>query len=317
MSFSISAVQRNNLSLSILKDEISQTEIAILPEHGAALHAFSININHAPFNIIENYNDGDEVKKEMAISFKSAKLSPFPCRINKAEYNFNGKKYQFKNKFIDGSAIHGLLYNKKFSITDTSSTENEAQIILKYDYNEDDDGYPFNYTCAIEYILRKNNLLNIKTTVTNKSNIAIPIADGWHPYFRLGNNVNHWLMQFPSQSIVEFDENLIPTGNLSPFNTFSSHKIIDNIQLDNCFVLKKELKMPACSIFNPKNKLKLDFFADSSYPYLQIYIPPQRKSIAIENLSAAPDSFNNKMGLILLEPRHSQTFTVQYQPSLV
>jgi aldose 1-epimerase len=316
MSFSIGAEQRNNFNLSILKDEISQTEIAILPEYGAALHSFSININHRQFNIIDNYNDGNEIKKEMALSFKSAKLSPFPCRINKAEYNFNGKKYEFKNKFIDGSAIHGLLYSKPFRITDTSSNQNETRIILGYDYNKDDDAYPFNYTCAVEYILQKNYLLTVKTTVTNKSNIAIPIADGWHPYFRLDDTVNHWLLQFPSESIVEFDENLIPTGNLSPYDTFSSPKIIDNIQLDNCFVLKKELKRPACSIFNPKNKLKLNFFADSSYPYLQIYIPPHRKRIAIENLSAAPDCFNNKMGLTLLEPVHSQTFTVQYLPSL-
>ncbi|HSZ85786.1 MAG TPA: aldose 1-epimerase [Puia sp.] len=316
MSFSAGARQINKLNLSILKDEVFQTEVAILPEYGAALHSFSININEHQFNIIDNYNNGDEIKKEMALSFKSAKLSPFPCRINKATYNFNGQKYFFEKKFIDGSAIHGLLYNKSFRIADIFSNKTEARIILEYNYEKDDDGYPFNYTCTVEYVLQKNNLLTIKTTVTNKSNIAIPIADGWHPYFRLDNDVNDWLMQFPSESIIEFDENLIPTENLLPYNKFSSPQLIDEIQLDNCFVLKKDLKTPVCSIFNPKNKLRLDFYTDNSYPYLQIYIPPHRKSIAIENLSAAPDCFNNKMGLILLEPGHSQIFTVQYQPSL-
>jgi aldose 1-epimerase len=316
MSFSISAEKRNDLNISILKDEISETEIAILPMYGAALHSFALKINDRQFNIIDNYSNGDEIKKEMALSFKSAKLSPFPCRINKAKYNFNGEKYEFENKFIDGSAIHGLLFNKTFRVTNTFSNANEARIILEYDYNKDDDGYPFHYRCTVEYTLEKNNLLTIKTTVTNKSNITIPIADGWHPYFRLDNDVNDWLMQFPSGSIVEFDERLIPTGKLLPYDKFSSPKIIGEIQLDNCFVLKKDLKAPACSIFNPKNKLRLNFFVDSSYPYLQIYIPPDRKSIAIENLSAAPDCLNNKMGLLLLEPGHSQTFTVQYQPSL-
>jgi aldose 1-epimerase len=317
MSFSISDEKRNDLNISILKDEISQTEIAIIPEYGSALHSFSININDYQFNIIDNYSNGNEIKKEMSLSYKSAKLSPFPCRINKATYDFNGEKFEFNNKFIDGSAIHGLLYNKIFRITDTSSSENEARITLEYDYNKDDDGYPFNYTCSVEYVLEKNYLLTIKTTAVNKGNIAIPMADGWHPYFRLGGTVNSWLMQFLPESIVEFDDNLIPTGKLSPYNTFSSPQIIDEIQLDNCFVLRKDSKTPACSIFNPKNKLRLDLFTDNSYPYLQIYIPPHRKSIAIENLSAAPDCFNNKMGLTLLEPMHSQTFTVQYQPSLV
>jgi aldose 1-epimerase len=86
--------------------------------------------------------------------------------------------------------------------------------------------------------------------------------------------------------------------------------------LDNCFVLKKEEKGAACEVFNPANGIKLSFFPDSAYPYLQIYTPPERRSIAIENLSGAPDCFNNRMGLLLLQPGHSQTFTIEYRLSL-
>ena len=315
MSFSIENKQINNLNLFFLKDEISETEIAILPDYGAALHAFSINLNDKQFNVIENYKSKEEIEKILSTSYKSSKLSPFPCRINNATYNFNGKKYFFENKFIDGTAIHGLLYNKPFSATQKKTNENEASIALEYNYNKDDAGYPFDYTCTVEYILQKENLLTIKTTVTNRSDIAIPIADGWHPYFRLGDSVSHWLMQFESESIVEFDESLIPTGKLPAYDKFNLPHPIGNIQLDNCFVLKKEFKKPVCSISNPKNKLRISFFTDGSYPYLQIYIPPNRESIAIENLSGAPDCFNNKMGLILLPPGHSQIFTVSYQLS--
>ena len=315
MSFSIEDQQINNLNLVALKDETSKTEIAILPQYGALLHSFSININDNQFNVIENYKSKEEVDKTLSSSYKSSKLSPFPCRINNATYNFNGKKYSFENKFIDGTAIHGLLFNKSFSATRKKITENEAYIILEYNYNKDDAGYPFNYTCTVEYILQKNNFLTIKTTVTSQSQIAIPIADGWHPYFRLGGTVNHWLMQFESEYIVEFNESLIPTGKLLPYNKFNSPQQIGNIQLDNCFVLKKKFKKSVCSIYNPKNKLRISFFTDNSYPYLQIYTPPNRESIAIENLSGAPDCFNNKMGLILLQPGHSQTFTVSYQLS--
>jgi aldose 1-epimerase len=45
---------------------------------------------------------------------------------------------------------------------------------------------------------------------------------------------------------------------------------------------------------------------------LQIYTPATRDSIAVENLSGAPDCFNNGMGLLLLQPGHSQIFTVRY-----
>jgi aldose 1-epimerase len=46
---------------------------------------------------------------------------------------------------------------------------------------------------------------------------------------------------------------------------------------------------------------------------LQIYTPEDRKSIAIENLSSAPDAFNNGMGLLVLEPGETKMFTTTYQ----
>jgi aldose 1-epimerase len=46
---------------------------------------------------------------------------------------------------------------------------------------------------------------------------------------------------------------------------------------------------------------------------LQIYTPPHRKSIAIENLSSAPDAFNNKIGLIELGAEESHAFQTRYR----
>jgi len=63
---------------------------------------------------------------------------------------------------------------------------------------------------------------------------------------------------------------------------------------------------------NPANGLKISLFPDPSYLFLQIFIPAHRESIAIENLSSAPDSFNNHIGLIELQPRESRSFRVFY-----
>jgi aldose 1-epimerase len=57
----------------------------------------------------------------------------------------------------------------------------------------------------------------------------------------------------------------------------------------------------------------LYFYPDRSYPYLQVYTPPHRRSIAIENLSAAPDAFNNGIGLISLGPEDSKAFQTRYR----
>ena len=299
----------------ILKDNQSATQVVVLPAFGASLHAFNILIDKKALNIIDNYKNLEEARKEAGLSYKSSKLSPFPCRISKGKYSINEKEYEFKNKFTDGSAIHGLLYNKAFEVVDEFADENMASLVLKYDYDHDDEGYPFRYRCEIRYLLRPGNMLKIQTVISNLSETEIPLADGWHPYFRLGGNANNWLLHFNAEAIVEFDDKLIPTGNLSVYNLFNESRSINDIQLDNCFVIEPEDGNAVCEIINPANGLKVSFFTDSSYPYLQVYTPGHRQSIAIENLSGAPDCFNNKMGLILLKPRHSQTFTVEYQAS--
>jgi aldose 1-epimerase len=316
MRFSISHREENKLDLVVLKDEQSGTEAAILPGCGALLHGFSLLVNAKYFNVIDNYNSHDELQQQLASSFKSSKLSPFACRIPDGKYAFAGSEYELQTKFRDGSAIHGLLYNKSFAITAESAGDDNASINMQYEYQKDDAGYPFYYRCEVRYSLSAENSLRVQTTVSNTSDETIPIADGWHPYFKLGGKIDDWFMHFQADAILEFDAKLIPTGNVLPYPRFNKPELIGELELDNCFLLKKNQPGPACELYNPGNKVTLSFLPGAGYPYLQIYTPPQRNSIAIENLSAAPDCFNNKMGLVLLPAGDSQTFTVYYQLAL-
>jgi aldose 1-epimerase len=85
--------------------------------------------------------------------------------------------------------------------------------------------------------------------------------------------------------------------------------MIGTTQLDNGYLLDKNNS--DCILENDLYTLIVK--PDKNYPYLQLYTPPHRKSIAIENLSAAPDSLNNKMGLYLLQPQEQWTLTTAYQ----
>ena len=54
-----------------------------------------------------------------------------------------------------------------------------------------------------------------------------------------------------------------------------------------------------------KLNLNLQIWQDAGfnkYNYLVVYIPPDRKSIAIEPISSNINSFNNGEGLIILKP---------------
>ncbi|HTL08630.1 MAG TPA: aldose 1-epimerase, partial [Chitinophagaceae bacterium] len=289
--------------------------VEILPAYGAMLHAFTINTPAGPHNCIDNYAGAAAIEKELDSSFKSSKLSPFVCRIPGGRYNYDGEIFELQKKFMDGSAIHGLLYNKPFKKFSQFADEEKASVALRYHYKEEDDGYPFDYTCEIRYTLMPQNTLQLQTTVTNLDDLEIPICDGWHPYFALGGNIDDQQLFFVANALLEFDERLVPTGKLIPYNHFASETRIGDTRLDNCFALTGDDSYAACTLRNPANGLQLNIFPDSTYPFLQVFTPDHRKSIAIENLSAAPDAFNNHIGLTMLPARHTKTFTVHYQLS--
>lgn len=313
MDFAIASHSENGLAQVTLTDPANGTQVVILPEYGAMLHAFIAETAGGRHNIIDNYGSAAEIERELSTSFKSSKLSPFACRIPEGKYVYDGQEFELQHKFMDGTAIHGLLYNKPFKKSDTFFDEQKASAAFKYNYKEEDEGYPFSYSCEIRYTLLPKNTLQIQTTILNLDDLPIPIMDGWHPYFTLGGSVNDWLLYFNADAMVEFDDKLIPTGSLLPYHAFNGPRPVADTELDNCFLLHADAGYAACTLRNESARLQVNFFPDTSYPYLQIYIPPQRKSIAIENLSAAPNAFNNNMGLLMLQPRHTHTFTVHYQ----
>lgn len=316
MSFSIDRYKTNDLSLLRLQDKATGAMVAILPAYGGLLHAFEIPLAGKAFNVIDNYASKEAADKELTTSYKSAHLSPFVCRIANGSYRYEGKEYSFASKFMDGSAIHGLLANKPFQVVSEQAGEGSAAVTLAYAYKAEDAGYPFLYQCETTYTLRPNRLLLVQTILRNMDHCTIPIADGWHPYFTLDDAIDDYTLQFNSREILEFDKRLIPTGRILPDTRFLEARQLRQIQLDNCFPLQLQEAAPCCILRNPRNGLTLSIFTGAQYPYLQVYTPGHRKSIAIENLSGAPDCFNNRMGLTLLQPQHSVSFNVSYQLSV-
>jgi len=313
MSFTITLEKDEDLELLQITDLTTGIQVRILPEFGALLHEFSIPSGNRRIQVINNYRNLADLKKNHLHVYKSAKLSPFVCRIAEGKYKFEGKSYEFRNKFMDGSAIHGILADKPFTVLEKKVQADQAAVLLEHHYNHDDPAYPFSYQINVKYTLKSEGRLALETTVKNLSPGRIPMADGWHPYFNLEGKTNEWLLSFRSRKNLPFNEKLIPYGDFFETKKFYSPRLIGDEFFDHCFLLEPDNGIPAAVLANSANGLHLSFFPDAGYPYLQIYTPDDRQSIAIENLSSAPDSFNNGIGLVVLEPGHWQSFSVVYQ----
>ncbi len=294
------------ITLSNLENGVSAEVYAF----GALLNKFQTPVRGQLTNVVDGFTSPSAAIAEMTPGFKSAFLSPFTCRMNKGQYDFDGKVYQIEKFFLPPHAIHGLVYDAVFSVVSVHSTNEEAQVLLRYHYEKNDAGYPFAFTIQHLWKLTLGDFLSVTTTIEHHNDVAIPYAQGWHPYFTLGGSIDTASLQFSSNQQLEFDDTLLPTGELIDDRRFEQGNLLAGTNLDNCFALNAD-EPQVCTLEN--EQLKLSILPDLSYPYLQVYTPPHRNSIAIENLSGAPDCFNNKMGLRLLAPNLPVVFKTTYQ----
>ena len=296
----------------ITLQDVATNTFAEIYAYGALLNKFCAVQDGETLNVIEGFSCPSEATEKITYFFKSAKLSPFACRVKNAAYTFGTKTHHLSKFSIQEDALHGLLFNAAFSIKEHNYDDTSASVILEYVYENKKEGYPFSYKCEVEYRLTAGNALTITTSVTNLNEQLMPVADGWHPYFNLGDSINDYQLEFQSKEMLEF-ANLIPTGKLIPYQEFGSLKKLGETVFDNCFTLNFAECQPLCVLRNPLKKVQVELWPSSSYPYLQIFTPYYRNSIAIENLSAAPDAFNNSMGLKVLEPYETTVFSTTYK----
>ena len=307
MSFQIIVQQEHQHPVVILKDEASGTYAEVFA-FGAILNKFAIIHLAEELNVIDAFESVEHAMQTLTPMFNGAKLSPFVCRIKNEKYHFGESNYQLSKYKMGKHAIHGLIYDAVFSVVETHADEHGACVKLQHVYDRDDEGFPFAYRCEVEYKLEKNNQLSVITTITNVDDQLVPVADGWHPYFTLGGSINDYQLEFQSKEILEFDDELIPTGKFIPYEEFGSLQKINATEFDSCFTINFAECQPMCVLRNPQKKIQVEIYPSNEYPYLQIFTPGHRKSIAIENLSAAPDALNNGLGLKVLEQHESAIF---------
>jgi aldose 1-epimerase len=308
MRFSVSINHQQAHPIIHLKDKQSGCQAEIYA-FGGLINALRLPLKGKMHNCIDGFISVADARKNISKGFKSAKLSPFVCRMKKGTYAFKKQQFTVHKHYLGEHAIHGLIYDAQYQIKSFETSETNAMVQLVYSYESSDHGYPFAFDIELIWKLHVGNKVSVTTKIIHQNRSIIPYADGWHPYFTLGGKVDNCVLQFNSNTQLIFDNALLPTGKRKKDNRFIKGSSLKEIFLDNSFEFSDK-ETHQCVLQN--KQLKLTVEAEKSYPILQIYTPPSRKSIAIENLTGAPDNFNNTIGLLLLEPNKLYSFTTAY-----
>lgn len=230
-------------------------------------------------------------------SYAAALLCPFPNRVEDGVYNFDNKVYQLNcNQVKEHNALHGLIYNQTFEIVNQFQNHEKLVLDLKYISDGSDEGFPFKYEVYVSYQL-KSQSFKCEIKVANIDAHPFPFALGWHPYF-LTSEKDESTLQFEAKNQLINNYRNIPI-DVKPRSEAVILKYDQSY--DDCF----ELSNKTVHFRTPEYHLTLEL--ESASNYLQIYTPKNENVIAIEPMTAPANSFNNGLGLQILEAGASHT----------
>lgn len=312
--FKINEESFGSLTQLELSNMLTGEYATIIHDYGTCTNELVLQTNGKNRSLLKGTKNAQDIVGKNW--FKSAKLAPFPNRISNGKYSFNGKEYQLPlTDAKHGNAMHGFVFDKVFELLSHDESQTECAVELQYTYNGKLEGFPFPFKMNLTYILSDDGF-ECETLVMNTGTEAMPFGDGWHPYFQTNTKVDRLQLCLPAAELIEVDDKLIPTGNLLPFKDFEDCLVtIGDRQFDTGLKLTLNGRDDQANIelYDPENDILINLWqevGDKKYNYLQLYIPPDRQSIAIEPMTCATDAFNNGMGLITLAP--GERFQAKY-----
>jgi aldose 1-epimerase len=221
-----------------LADAAKGVEVSIAPSVGNEVYEMKVhgkNILHFP------YADVSEFQSRPALSGIPF-LAPWGNRLDQQAFWANGKKYAFDMALgnVRGALpIHGLLSSSPYwRVTEVKADRQSARVTSKLEFWKHPDlmaQWPFAQEYEMTHILADGEL-EVRITVTNLSAEPMPLAIGFHPYFRIPDVPrNDWVGRIPAGRRVVTDTRLIPTGQYRPMD-IPDPFLLENRTLDDGFV---------------------------------------------------------------------------------
>jgi aldose 1-epimerase len=168
-------------------------------------------------------------------------------------------------------------------------------------------GYPFTLALRAEYALAGDGL-TVRTEATNLGRGPCPYGAGAHPYLAVdAGRVDEVILCVPAETVLEADERGLPADSHAVDGTeldFRTPRQIGSVRLDHCFT---DLTRDMDGRVRVRLGEATTLWADESYAYLMVFtgdgLPDvDRRSLAVEPMTCAPNAFRSGDGLIRLEP---------------
>ncbi|CAB4869638.1 unannotated protein [freshwater metagenome] len=272
----------------------------VVTEVGATLRAYV----RGGVPVIEGF-----AAEEMPTGGRGQVLYPWPNRIDHEPWGFSGRTARAQiDTPVTLTGNHGLVRWRPFEI----KALNQNRCVLALTLHPTP-AYPFLSNIEISYHLGDLGL-SVTTTVTNLDEVAIPFALGFHPYLAVTTDtIEGARLEVPANALVEVNERQLPTGLILPtadgLKDFRSLKSVSGHELDVTFteLIRDEAGMATTKLVDTRGHV-VELSVDRNFPYLQVYTGDQlergrrRTAVAVEPMTAPPDSLRSGKDVVVLEP---------------
>jgi aldose 1-epimerase len=275
---------RRTPDLVQLEDTARQIVVAIAPSAGNLTREMTVK--------------GHNILGPQGIPF----LAPWANRLDEQAFYANGTKYGFDMTLgnVRGAIpSHGFLTTTDaWRVIEVKADDSSAHVTSRLEFFRNPmwlKQWPFAHTIEVTYTLQAG-VLDVKTTITNMSADPMPVAIGFHPYFRLTDSPrDDWTMSVGARTHWLLASTKIPTGETEPIERFfekPSAVSLRDANLDDVFgdLARDARGRATMSVAGKSQRLDVEF--GPNYRAAVIWAPPRREFICFEPMAGITDALN-------------------------
>ena len=228
-------------------------------------------------------------------------LAPWANRLDGDGFWANGKRYLLNagmgNLRRDGNQkpIHGLLnFSPSWNLLEAGADQHSAWSASRIEFWKHPEmmaQFPFAHTITITYRVR-DGVVEVETALENHAAAPMPVAVGFHPYFRLHDTPrDQWKVHLAARDRLVLDQTLIPTGERKPVESGGEYSLRAG-QLDDVFANLIRGEDGHANFFVEGGPERVTVSYGPKYTVAVVYAPRDKEFICFEPMSAVTNAFN-------------------------
>jgi aldose 1-epimerase len=281
-----------------LEDTETHTLVSIIPNVGNIAFAMTVNGHDV---LRWPYSSIDEFKARPSLSGIPL-LAPWANRLDEPAFFANGTRYAFDMTLgnVRGDIpIHGLLQTTNhWQVVDMDADSRSAWVTSRLEffrYSSLMKQWPFAHTMEMTYRLG-GGALEVAVAIGNVGAEPMPVAIGFHPYFKLTDSVrDDWTIGVGARTRWLLADNKLPTGATEPIERlFPNPKAAPLMayNLDDVFsdLVRDGQGRATMSVIGKRQRL--DITMGPNFKSVVIYSPAGRDFICFEPMAAITNALN-------------------------